>query len=282
MGSSNNNTIQSFFDNLVTQMSEKSPSWTPLPKAAGSSQSTIVEKTITQDTISISHTPHHMTDLLSTDIKDIVLEPETWPEYVQNRALREAWKNVCNVQVDGTVRREPDGGNEEPLHTFVQQIFRSLISMVLLLILQVWHNAQATDSPEFPRALEYLASLEVQSRKKYNYRKNDITPDFTLTGLIDPGENGIDPEVPIDSGSRSPLATLEMKAVGLVEKQYSKQSPSTGRNKDQYISKLVDGEGTLAEANRSLPGLFGPRSWPHQALEVLGQVSNVLFTHSQF
>ncbi|KAF8148616.1 hypothetical protein B0H34DRAFT_736254 [Crassisporium funariophilum] len=116
-------------------------------------------------------------------------------------------------------------------------------------------------------------SLELLSKREYIHKMNKITPDCTIIGL----NRGIDNRIPKDDAGCSPLVTLEIKSVRIVEKvyeeKYLRSSEFTGNNKDDFMTKTAARGRTLQDAEDELRrNKFGKNSWADDTLEVLAQV----------
>ncbi|KAF8802839.1 hypothetical protein BYT27DRAFT_7215054 [Phlegmacium glaucopus] len=163
--------------------------------------------------------------MLHPSIKKITISPENWPEYrVGDETavlLQHKWASLNESPHFRSALRRFDEGLEEPLHQFAE----------------LWHDDKATDGPEFQSAQCFLASLELLSKRKFHHQGNNIAPDLTVVGFLDE-----DTTIPKNSDGQSPLATLELKAVGIVEKDHSPdyfQAPTTTNNKDTFMTGQI-------------------------------------------
>ncbi|KAF8148599.1 hypothetical protein B0H34DRAFT_203873 [Crassisporium funariophilum] len=279
--------IDSLLNGIVEQMRRKSPQWSDSNKADGSSTSAAVDRTIHSDQISISLMASPIAELLGDDVKGMMLDPQSWPEYNAlgdtGDRLRDRWAKLANpgLRFRNETDREPDNGEEEPIHQFAEDVFRCLLDLFKFTALQLWHDAKRTNPGEnfetnFDSAQELLMSLQLLSKYEFIHKMNKITPDFTIIGL-NKLNKGLDDTIPEGYAGRSPIVTLEIKSVRIVEKvneeKYLRSSEFTGNNKDDFMTKTAARGRTLQDAEDELRrNKFGKNSWADDTLEVLAQV----------
>ncbi|KAF8148608.1 hypothetical protein B0H34DRAFT_802836 [Crassisporium funariophilum] len=181
--------IDSLLNGIVDQMRKKSPQWSDSNKAGGSSTSAAVDRTIRSDQISISLMASPIAELLGDDVKGMILDPQRWPDITP-------WEILGKIS----------------------DFFTAL---------QLWHNAKKTNPGEnfetnFDSAQELLMSLQLLSKYEFIHKMNKITPDFTIIGL-NKLNKGLDDTIPEGYAGRSPIVTLEIKSVRIVEKVYEEK-----------------------------------------------------------
>ncbi|KAF8162707.1 hypothetical protein B0H34DRAFT_291488 [Crassisporium funariophilum] len=256
--------VDSLLNGFVEQMRKNSPQWSDSNKAGGSSTSAAVDRTILEDQISISLMTSPVAELLDDRVKGMILDPQSWPEYnapgTTGDTLRYSWAGLADPHFRfRRTRRLPDNGREEPIHQFADNVFYCLLDLFVFTALQLWHDAERIIPKEnfetnFNSALELLMSLQLLSKHEYIHKMNEITPNFTIIGL----NKGIDDTIPKDNTGRSPLATLKMKSVDIIEKVYEEKllvsSQFTGNNKDDFMTKLAAQGRTLKDTEGPCTG----------------------------
>jgi hypothetical protein len=168
-------------------------------------------------------------------------ERPEWDLKKQIQTLRRTCRQDWLTNVD-----QPDGGHEEPYAVLCEEIFKTIIALVGMMILQLWTTG-GEDPPSWEHILNLTLNLNCgKDDKKKNDQGHFYKPDLSIRGL---NPNALGDEVLSQrTRTRILIATVDAKNTSNARKRYQKE----GLTKDEYISQLILNHEPLARTMKNL------------------------------